>query len=103
MPLELPTAMTDQTELALKLFGMLILRSHLEIPREVLMKKGALLGARVPRELSTIYQPRETYRGIARMLRISESTADDAQPICLNVCGSKLLALEITNEVFISV
>jgi hypothetical protein len=51
MQLELPTGMTDQTELALKLFGMLILRGHLEIPREVLMKKGALLGARVPREL----------------------------------------------------
>jgi hypothetical protein len=70
--------MTDQSEIALKLFGMLILRSHLGIPREVWPKRGALLAARVPRKLPTVPQPREVYRGIAKMLRLPESLADQA-------------------------
>jgi hypothetical protein len=78
MPVELPGGMTDQTEVALKLFGMLILRSHLEIPRPVSMEKGVLLGARVPRKLPTVYQPREVYQVIARMLRISDNVANEA-------------------------
>jgi len=77
MQLECPE-MTDQSEIALKLFGMLILRSHLEIPREVLAKQGALLAARVPRKLPTVRQPREVYRGIAKMLRLPDSVADEA-------------------------
>lgn len=70
--------MSDQSEIAVKLFGMLTLRSHLEIPRGVLPKQGALLAARVPRKLPTLRQPREVYRGIAKMLRLPESLADQA-------------------------
>ncbi len=77
MQLECPE-MTDQSEIALKLFGILILRSHLEIPREVWLKKGALLAARVPRKLPTLRQPRDVYRGIAKMLRLPENVADEA-------------------------
>jgi hypothetical protein len=77
MQLEVPGGMTDQSELALKLFGMLVFRSHLEIPREVHMENGILRGVRVPRKLSTVYQPREVYRGIARKLHISEGVADE--------------------------
>lgn len=78
MQFELPGGITDQTELGIKLFGMLILRSHLDIPREVVLESGVLCGSRVPRKLSTVYQPREVYRGIARMLRVPESIADAA-------------------------
>jgi len=78
MRFEPPGGMTDQAELGLKLFGMLILRSHLDIPREVTLESGAVRGSRVPRKLSTVYQPREVYRGIARMLRVPESVADEA-------------------------
>lgn len=77
MQLEFPE-MTDQNEIALKLFGILILRSHLGIPRNVLAKPGALLAPSVPRRLPTLQQPREVYRGIARMLRLPESVADEA-------------------------
>ena len=77
MQLEFPE-MADQSEIALKLFGMLILRSHLAIPRNVTAKPGALLAARVPRKLPTLQQPREVYRGVAKMLRLPDDVADEA-------------------------
>jgi hypothetical protein len=86
MQLEFPE-MTDQGEIALKLFGMLILRSHLEIPREVVPKQGALLAERVPRKLPTLRQSREVYRHIAKMLRLPESVADQAHTRYAGVYG----------------
>jgi hypothetical protein len=77
MNLEFPE-MTDQDEIAVKLFGILVLRSHLAIPRKIWAEPGVLLAARVPRKLPTLEQPREVYRRIARMLRLSEDVADEA-------------------------
>jgi hypothetical protein len=73
---ELP-GVNRQLQLAFKLFGMLILRSHLDIPREISVEECGLFAAHVPRKLQRLYQPRQVYRGIASMLHISQSVADE--------------------------
>ena len=75
--LELPD-MDGQSQLTLKLFGMLILRCHLDIPREIYLEEAGLFAAPVPRRLRTIYQPVDVYRGIAKMLHVPETVADQA-------------------------
>jgi hypothetical protein len=91
MQLESPE-MSDQSEIAVKLFGMLILRSHLAIPRGVFRKPGALIAERVPRKLPILRQPREIYRGIAKMLRLPESLADQAYARYATVYGAESYA-----------
>ncbi|MBI4591451.1 MAG: hypothetical protein HY725_21700 [Candidatus Rokubacteria bacterium] len=75
--LELPK-IDGQLQLAMKLFGMLILRSHLDIPREIYLEDGGLCAAAVPRRLRTIRQPREVYHAIATMLHLPQIVADHA-------------------------
>jgi hypothetical protein len=77
MQLEFPSV-DGQLQLALKVFGMLITRSHLAIPRTILLKENGIFAARVPRNLPTVYQPREVYRGIADMLHLPHALADEA-------------------------
>jgi hypothetical protein len=57
---ELP-GVDGQLQLALKIFGMLTLRSHLAIPREIFLEEEGLVAAPVPRQLPTLYQPLQVY------------------------------------------
>lgn len=77
LQLELPEV-DGQLQLALKLFAMLILRSHLDIPREISLEEEGLFAARVPRNLRTLYQPPQVYRSIATMLHLPQMVADQA-------------------------
>ena len=71
-------AVGGQSELAVRILGMLITRSHLEIPREVRLTDRGVFAARVPRNLTTCYQGPEVYRGIADMLHLPREVADQA-------------------------
>lgn len=75
--LELPEV-EGQLQLALKLFGVLILRCHLDIPREIYLEEEGLFAAPVPRRLRTLSQPPEVYRAIAAMLHLPQMVADQA-------------------------
>jgi hypothetical protein len=77
MALELPHV-PPQLQLCVAVFGMLILRSHLLIPREVMTEQDALTAVPIPRNLPTCYQPRDLYRGIARTLLLPAHVADAA-------------------------
>lgn len=77
MLLEL-SGMDEQLQLAFKLFGMLILRSHLDIPREVFLEQDGLIAVPVPRKLPRLYQSRRVYRSIAGMLHLPQTVADEA-------------------------
>jgi hypothetical protein len=72
------SGVSGQLQVAFKLFGMLILRSHLDIPREVFLEEDGLSAAPVPRKLPTLNQPRQVYRTIARMLHLPQTVADEA-------------------------
>jgi hypothetical protein len=74
---ELP-GVDGQLQLALKIFGMLTLRSHLAIPREIFLEEEGLVAAPVPRQLPTLYQPLQIYRSIADMLHLPQMIADEA-------------------------
>jgi len=75
--LEVP-GLDGHLQLAMKLFGMLIFRAHLLIPREIVAEDEALVAAQVPRKLPTRHQSLELYRAIARMLRLPMELADRA-------------------------
>lgn len=77
LQLDLP-GVDGQLQLALKLFGMLALRSHLDIPREVHLEEGGVFAAPVPRRLRTLYQPPDVYRSIASMLQLPQTVAEQA-------------------------
>jgi hypothetical protein len=77
LALELPNV-PGQLQLSMAIFGMLILRSHLLIPREVIIEQDALTAAQIPRNLPTCYQPPDVYRGIAGTLRLPTDVADAA-------------------------
>jgi len=65
-----------QLQLALTIFSMLILRSHLAIPRGVRLEPGAMIADTVPERIPTITQDREVYRDIASKLHLPEDVAD---------------------------
>ncbi len=77
LQVQLPEA-DGQLQLALKLFNMLILRCHLQIPREICLKEEGLFATPVPRRLRTLSQPLDVYRGIAKMLYLPNMVADQA-------------------------
>lgn len=68
--------MSGQSLLAVKLFSLLVLRSHLDIPREIRLEEDGLIASAVPDVLSTLDQPRETYRQIAEMVHLPLEAAD---------------------------
>jgi hypothetical protein len=77
LQLQVP-GMSEQSLLAVKLFGLLVVRSHLAIPREIHVADDGMVASEVPAVLSTIDQSRETYRQIAGMVHLPEEFADDA-------------------------
>jgi hypothetical protein len=79
--LQLP-GVDEQLQLALKVFLMLITRSHLAIPREIRLQEEGVFASPVPRKLPTLYQPRELYRRIANMLYLPDSVADEVYARC---------------------
>lgn len=68
----------EQDRVAMRVFALLVLRSHLDIPRLVSLRESGVFAVPVPRKLTTVYQPPDTYRGIAAMLRLPRSVADAA-------------------------
>jgi len=77
LQLQVP-GISEQSLLAVKLFGLLVVRSHLAIPREIHVADDGMIASEVPEVLSTIDQSRETYRQIAEMVHLPEEFADDA-------------------------
>jgi hypothetical protein len=77
LQLQVPGVNT-QSVLQVKLFSLLILRSHLAIPREIRVGDDGMFAPEVPAVLSTIDQSRATYRHIAEMVHLPEEIADAA-------------------------
>jgi hypothetical protein len=55
---------------------MLILRSHLAIPRGLRVDRDGMIADPIPRRIPTVSQGRELYREIAAMLRLDDAVAD---------------------------
>jgi hypothetical protein len=67
-----------QLQLAVKVFGLLILRSHLAIPQLIRLEDEAILSAPIPRRVPTIDQSLDLYREIAQKLNLPEYLAVEA-------------------------
>jgi hypothetical protein len=65
-----------QAQLTVTIFGMLVLRSHLAIPREIRLESHGLIAAPLPSRIPTISQDRSLYREIARTLHLGDGAAD---------------------------
>jgi len=65
-----------QSQLTGIIFGMLILRSHLAIPRGIRLERDGMISDPIPRRIPTISQDRVLYRDIAATLHIDDDAAD---------------------------
>lgn len=63
-------------QLTTTIFGMLILRSHLAIPRRIRLEAHGMIADPIPRRIPTVSQDRELYREIASTLHLGDVVAD---------------------------